>query len=83
MKIWQDPKEKVFKFMIYILKELNNKKYKEDIIFEIPVHVDIQFQKLKDNFVCVYTLDSKGIGFEFKYNEDTLLINSLFEDKKI
>ena len=82
MKIWQEPKEKIFKFIIYILKELNNKKYKEDIIFEIPVHVDIQFQKLKDNFVCVYTLDSKGIGFEFKNNEDTLLINSLFEDKK-
>ena len=82
MKIWQEPKEKVFKFIIYRLKELNNKKNKEDVIFEIPVHVDIQFQKLKDNFVCVYTLDSKGIGFEFKNNEDALIINSLFEDKK-
>ena len=58
------------------------KKKKEDIIFEIPIHIDIQFQKLKDNFVCVYTLDSKGIGFEFKNNEDALIINSLFEDKK-
>ena len=82
VKIWQEPKEKVFKFIIYILKEINNKKTKEDAIFEIPVHVDIQFQKLKDNFVCVYTLDSKGIGFEFKNNEDALVINSLFEDKK-
>ena len=82
VKIWQDEKEKIFKFIIYILKEINNKKNKEDIIFEIPIHIDIQFQKLKDNFVCVYTLDSKGIGFEFKNNEDTLVINSLFEDKK-
>ena len=75
VKIWQDEKEKIFKFLIYILKEINNKKSKEDIIFEIPIHVDIQFQKLKDNFVCVYTLDSKGIGFEFKNNEDTSIIN--------
>ena len=83
VKIWQDPKEKIFKFIIYILKEINNKKKdKEESIFEIPVHVDIQFQKLKDNFVCVYTLDSRGIGFEFNNNEDTLIINSLFEDKK-
>ena len=82
VKIWQDEKEKIFKFVIYILKEINNKKPKEEIIFEIPIHVDIQFQKLKDNFVCVYTLDSKGIGFEFKNNEDALIINSLFEDKK-
>ena len=82
VKIWQDPKEKIFKFIIYILKEINNKKNKEESIFEIPVHVDIQFQKLKDNFVCVYTLDSRGIGFEFKNNEYTLIINSLFEDKK-
>ena len=82
VKIWQDEKEKIFKFIIYILKEINNKKNKEDIIFEIPIHIDIQFQKLKDNFVCVYTLDSKGIGLEFKNNEDTLVINSLFEDKK-
>ena len=82
VKIWQDDKEKIFKFLIYILKELNNKKTKEDVIFEIPIHVDIQFQKLKDNFVCVYTLDSRGIGFEFKNNEDAAIINSLFEDKK-
>ena len=82
VKIWQEPKEKVFKFIIYILNEINSKKTKEDVIFEIPVHVDMQFQKLKDNFVCVYTLDSKGIGFEFKNNEDALVINSLFEDKK-
>ena len=82
VKIWQEPKEKIFKFIIYILKDINNKKSKEEEIFEIPVHVDIQFQKLKDNFVCVYTLDSRGIGFEFKNNEDTLIINSLFEDKK-
>ena len=82
VKIWQDDKEKIFKFLIYILKETNNKKTKEDVIFQISIHVDIQFQKLKDNFVCVYTLDSQGIGFEFKNNEDATLINSLFEDKK-
>jgi hypothetical protein len=82
VKIWQDEKEKIFKFLIYILKEMNNKKTKEDVIFQISIHVDIQFQKLKDNFVCVYTLDSQGIGFEFKNNEDATLINSLFEDKK-
>lgn len=81
VKIWQDEKEKIFKFIIYLLKEIN-KKTKEDIIFEIPIHIDIQFQKLKNNFVCVYTLDSKGIGFEFKNDEDALIINSLFEDKK-
>ena len=45
-------------------------------------YILIQFQKLKDNFVCVYTLDGRGIGLEFKNNEDTLKINSLFEDKK-
>ena len=85
VKICQDEKEKIFKFLIYLLKDSNsNKKIKEniDIIFEIPIHIDIQFQKLKDNFVCVYTLNSQGIGFEFKNNDDASILNSLFEDKK-
>ena len=91
IKIWQDEKEKIFKFLIYIVKDvinnsnLNNinskKKDKEDIIFEIPIHADIQYQKLKENFVCVYTLDSKGIGFEFKNTEDSQIISSLFDIK--
>ena len=29
VKIWQDEKEKIFKFIIYILKEINNKKNKK------------------------------------------------------
>ena len=85
IKICQDEKEKIFKFSIYLFKDSNpnNKKnHNIETIFEIPIHIDIQFQKLKDNFVCVYTLDSKGIGFEFKNNEDASIINSLFEDKK-
>ena len=82
IKIWQDDKEKIFKFLIYMAKEPINpskNKTKEDIIFEIPIHADIQYQKLKENFVCVYTLDSKGIGFEFKNVEDSHLISSLFD----
>ena len=93
IKIWQDTKEKIFKFLIYMVKDIinnsnlnninNNKmKEKEDVIFEIPIHADIQYQKLKENFVCVYTLDSKGIGFEFKNAEDSQLISNLFEKTK-
>ena len=95
IKIWQDQTEKIFKFLIYTSKDntnnninINNypnkskEKEKDDIIFEIPIHADIQYQKLKENFVCVYTLDSKGIGFEFKNIEDSLIISSLFENSK-
>ena len=85
IKIWQDEKEKIFKFLIYIIKDplnTNKNKEKEDIIFEIPIHADIQYQKLKENFVCVYTLDSKGIGFEFKHVEDSQIISSLFDYSK-
>ena len=85
IKIWQDEKEKIFKFLIYIIKDplnTNKEKEKEDIIFEIPIHADIQYQKLKENFVCVYTLDSKGIGFEFKHVEDSQIISSLFDYSK-
>ena len=85
IKIWQDDKEKIFKFLIYMAKEPlspSKNKIKEDIIFEIPIHADIQYQKLKENFVCVYTLDSKGIGFEFKNIEDSHIISSLFDSSK-
>ena len=87
IKIWQDEIEKIFKFLIYIIKDplntnKNKEKEKEDIIFEIPIHADIQYQKLKENFVCVYTLDSKGIGFEFKHVEDSQIISSLFDYSK-
>ena len=78
LQISQDKKEKIYKFIIYTLKENNN----IDVIFDIPVHIDIQFQKLKDDFVCVYTLNSQGIGFEFKNNDDVTILNSLFEDTK-
>ena len=90
IKIWQDKKEKIFKFLIYMVKDpnlninnvMNKTKEKEDVIFEIPIHADIQYQKLKENFVSLYTLDSKGIGFEFKNVEDALLISNLFEFTK-
>ena len=85
IKIWQDEKEKIFKFLIYMTKDVlspTKNKEKEDVIFEIPIHADIQYQKLKENFVCVYTLDSKGIGFEFKNIEDALIISSLFDSSK-
>ena len=84
IKIWQDKKEKIFKFLIYMIKDatnniVNKTKEKEDIIFEIPIHADIQYQKLKENFVSLYTLDSKGIGFEFKNTEDSQIISNLFD----
>ena len=85
IKMWQDEKEKIFKFLIYMVKDpsnVNKNKEKEDVIFEIPIHSDIQFQKLKENFVSLYTLDSKGIGFEFKSVEDSQIISSLFDNSK-
>jgi len=62
IKIWQDKKEKIFKFLIYMVKDpnlninnvMNKTKEKEDVIFEIPIHADIQYQKLKENFVSLY-----------------------------
>ena len=53
LQLSQDKKEKIFKFIIYTIKDNNPNNI--DLIFEIPVHIDIQFQKLKENFVCVYT----------------------------
>jgi len=78
-QIHQEEKEKYFKIKIFTLKnnDLNNIEY----VYEIPIHSDIQFQKLQKNFCSVYTLDNnQAIGFEFKDEKDLSLINDLFKD---
>ena len=78
-QIYQEEKEKIFKFKIFTL--INNDVNKIEPIFELPVHSDIQFQKLQKNFCSVYTLDSnQAIGFEFKEDNDLSTINDLFND---
>jgi len=44
-----------------------------------PIHIDIQFKKLKSNFASFYTLNSEAIGIEFEDSEAGLL-EKLFEN---
>ena len=79
MKIIQDQKEKYYKMIAF------TKKSSDDIdqIFEIEIHSDIQFQKLKHNFFSVYHLNSQAIGFEMEDEKELNEINDLFNDKNI
>ncbi len=45
-----------------------------------PIHVDIQFKKLKSNFANFYTLNSQAIGIEFE-ESDAIILEKLFESE--
>ena len=81
IKVSLDDKEKIYKLVIYTLKSQNNQS-DIDEIFNIPIHKDIQFQKLSSTFASVYTLNSQAIGFEFLHDSDLALLSSLFADSK-
>ena len=81
IKVSLDEKEKIYKLVIYTLKSQNNQS-DIDEIFNIPIHKDIQFQKLSTTFASVYTLNSQAIGFEFLHESDLALLSSLFSDSK-
>ena len=80
-RIAQDKKEKNFKFQIYTLKSQNNPNDINELL-QIPIHEDIQFQKLDSDFISVYTINSQCIGFKFKNVEDVLLLYELFQQYK-
>lgn len=79
LRIWLDEKEKIYKLVIYNMKSQTNL---DDIdeIFNIPIHTDIQFQRLSPVFASVYTLNCQGIGFEFVNEGDLSKLTSLFGD---
>ena len=82
LKITQNEKEKFYKLIIFTFnnnEDINN----IDINFEIQIHSDIQFQKLKPNFASIYTVDSKAIGFEFISSDDLLKFEELFNDPNL
>ena len=82
LKIIQNEKEKFYKLIIFTFnnnEDINN----IDINFEIQIHSDIQFQKLKPNFASIYTVDSKAIGFEFISSDDLLKFEELFNDPNL
>ena len=71
--------EKYFKIIIFVINDINNPD-NINIILEILLHSDIQFQKLDTNFASIYTLDSKAIGFEFISSDDLSKLEELFND---
>ena len=73
--------EKYFKLIIFVINDINNPN-NINIILEILLHSDIQFQKLDTNFASIYTLDSKAIGFEFISSDDLSKLEELFNDSK-
>ena len=73
--------EKYFKIIIFVINDINNPD-NFNIILEILLHSDIQFQKLDTNFASIYTLDSKAIGFEFISSDDLSKLEELFNDSK-
>ena len=81
IKISQNEKEKYFKLIVFIINDENDMN-NIDIIFEIPIHSEVQFQKIKDNFASLNTLNNKSIGFEFISENDLSIISELFNDKE-
>ena len=81
IKISQNEKEKYFKLMVFIMNnenDINN----IDIIFEMPIHSEVKFQKIKNNFASLNTLNNKAIGFEFISEDDLSIISELFNDNE-
>jgi hypothetical protein len=64
VKISQNEKEKYFKLIVFTINNENDVN-NIDIIFEMPIHSEVQFQKIKNNFASLNTLNNKSIGFEF------------------
>ena len=81
VKIIPIENEKYFKLIIFVINDKNDSD-NINIIFEISIHSDIQFQKLDTNFASIYTLDSKAIGFEFISSDDLSKLEELFNDSK-
>jgi hypothetical protein len=77
--ISQDTKEKFYNLVVYTKDQLN----KDEILFTIPIHNDIQFRRLRSNFASFYTLNSQAIGFEFEMDQDLALIEKLFEGENV
>ena len=81
LKIIPIENEKYFKLITFTINDINDSD-NINIIFEILLHSDIQFQKLDTNFASIYTLDSKAIGFEFISPDDLSILEELFNDTK-
>ena len=81
LKIIPIENEKYFKLITFTINDINDSD-NINIIFEILLHSDIQFQKLDTNFASIYTLDSKAIGFEFISHDDLSILEELFNDTK-
>ena len=81
LKITPIENEKYFKLITFTINDINDSD-NINIIFEILLHSDIQFQKLDTNFASIYTLDSKAIGFEFISPDDLSILEELFNDTK-
>ena len=48
----------------------------------MPIHSEVQFLKIKNNFASLNTLNNKSIGFEFISEDDLSIISDLFNDKE-
>ena len=81
LKITPIENEKYYKLITFTINDINDSD-NINIIFEILLHSDIQFQKLDTNFASIYTLDSKAIGFEFISPDDLSILEELFNDTK-